>query len=205
MRKGTVVDAHAAYIALTADVITEYCYGYNQDHLGSPDFSKDLKDIMITLFQGLQVRRQVPLLMYVMVELPADWLLKMIIPSLGAMIDFQNYLEREVKRVVKRKKTDAKAEEKESILTTLLDNPDLPPQEKTVPRMKDEAFVLIAAGAETTGKTLAETTFHILNTPGVLPRLREELKTVMPKSTDLPTWSQLEQLPYLVSSAWAQI
>lgn len=66
--------------------------------------------------------------------------------------------------------------------------------------MTDEAFLMIAAGTETTAKTLAETTFHVINTPGVLRKLTDELDAEITSRADVPTWTRLEQLPYLVST-----
>lgn len=89
--------------------------------------------------------------------------------------------------------------EKENIFTALRDNEILPKEEKSFKRLADEGYVLIAAGSETVAQTLSYTTFYVLNTPGVLQKLRTELKGVMPRVTDISPMAELEKLPYLVS------
>jgi len=75
----------------------------------------------------------------------------------------------------------------------------LPPQEKTIDRLMDEGLILIGAGGETTAQTLAVLTFHLLNNPDKLEKLRKELVKAMPDRNVLLPWQKLEQLPYLVS------
>jgi len=41
--------------------------------------------------------------------------------------------------------------------------------------------------------------FHIINEKDIMANLRQELATVMPKPDSNHNWTQLEQLPYLVS------
>ncbi len=41
--------------------------------------------------------------------------------------------------------------------------------------------------------------FHIIDEKDIMANLRQELATVMPKPDSKPNWTQLEQLPYLVS------
>ena len=74
---------------------------------------------------------------------------------------------------------------------------DSPPQEKSTPRLQDEAQLVIAAGVTTTGWALTVASFHIINTPGVLERLRHELVQAVPNPTSQLSWLDLEQLPYL--------
>jgi cytochrome P450 len=62
----------------------------------------------------------------------------------------------------------------------------------------DEGFILVGAGGETTAQTLAVLTFHLLNNPLVLRKLRAELDSAMPDPERQLPWQQLEQLPYLV-------
>ena len=80
----------------------------------------------------------------------------------------------------------------------LLKSEEVAPTERTVGHLVDEGTTIVAAGVETTAKTLATACFYILYTPGVLRRLRDELRSAMPSQQDRLSWTQLEQLPYLV-------
>lgn len=90
--------------------------------------------------------------------------------------------------------------QKRSIFRTILDSPTMPPVEKEYNRISHEGVVAIAAGGETTGRALATATFFILEEREVLlPRMLEELKTVMPEPDMRPSIRDLERLPLLVS------
>lgn len=71
----------------------------------------------------------------------------------------------------------------------------LPPEEKTVERLADEAFVLVMAGSETTAKVQVVILVKLLQDPGLLARLRQELDPVMKRGP--PNVNHLEQLPLL--------
>lgn len=76
---------------------------------------------------------------------------------------------------------------------------DLPQPEKSAKRMGEEAFVIIAAGGETTGRSLATAVFFLLSDPPATAKLKTELKEAMPNEEVVPTLKELEKLPWLVS------
>ena len=76
----------------------------------------------------------------------------------------------------------------------------LPPPEKSVQRMGKEAFVIVAAGGETTSRTLTMAIYRLLANPKMLERLNGELMTVMPDINVMPSVKSLEALPWLVST-----
>jgi cytochrome P450 len=61
----------------------------------------------------------------------------------------------------------------------------------------DDGISIVGGGLSTTADTLRIGTFHILNRPEVLKRLKAELATVMPDPTESPPLKDLEALPYL--------
>ncbi|KEY64672.1 hypothetical protein S7711_02872 [Stachybotrys chartarum IBT 7711] len=73
----------------------------------------------------------------------------------------------------------------------------LPPQELERDRLSDEALSVVGAGTETVSNALTVGTFHILNSPEVLEKLKKELNEAIPDPRTIPTWSELEKLPYL--------
>ena len=58
----------------------------------------------------------------------------------------------------------------------------------------------MGGGGEPTAQTLAVLTFHVLNNPDVLAKLKAELVKAMPDANQILPCSGLEQLPYLVKS-----
>ena len=76
---------------------------------------------------------------------------------------------------------------------------NLPPEQKTVDRLKEEGFVLVLAGGDTSAKVLTALTYHLLSNPDILQRLKKELVEAMPDPNVSMSGAKLEQLPYLVS------
>lgn len=76
---------------------------------------------------------------------------------------------------------------------------DLPPEELSVTRIQQEAAGLVGAGIETSKSTLALASFHILDNPEVLSRLRKELIDAIPNVRNPPPLSTIEKLPYLTA------
>ncbi len=92
--------------------------------------------------------------------------------------------------------SDTKQQEKVSIFHELLDS-DLPPSDKTVARLADEATSLVAAGQVTTAFYLKSTAFHLITNPEILAKLKAELVEAMPNPDMLAPQAKLESLPYL--------
>ena len=86
-----------------------------------------------------------------------------------------------------------------SVMKQVFDNPDLPESEKSAQRIQDESQLVIGAGLSTTGWAATVASYHILNNPEILRKLRAELFTVIPKGqkrrdcTDLD-WAALPSL-----------
>ena len=92
-----------------------------------------------------------------------------------------------------------------TLFTACLTSSQLPPEEKTVERLTQEAFVFVAAGGETTARMVSYAVFYILhNKERILPRLKKELEVAMPDPNIPLDWKAAEQLPWLVSSAILQ-
>ena len=86
--------------------------------------------------------------------------------------------------------------DRNTVFAALLDS-DLPPEDKTLRRLHHEAFTVIGAGFDTTRFAMTVASYHILSTPSVYHRLREELKAAIPDPTNMPPLQELEKLPYL--------
>ena len=103
----------------------------------------------------------------------------------------------------KEKDEAVKGQINDTLFTACLTSRDLPPEEKSVDRLAQEAFTFMGAGGETTARTLTTATFYtLLHKDSVLPRLKEELKSAMPDPTIPLDWKTAEQLPWLVSQSF---
>lgn len=77
----------------------------------------------------------------------------------------------------------------------------LPDSDKSIPRLREEAFQVVGAGIITTAWTLSVATFHLIKNPRILRKLKEDLVSVMPdqNSSVAPPLEVLEGLPYFVA------
>ncbi|KAK3326057.1 putative benzoate 4-monooxygenase cytochrome P450 [Apodospora peruviana] len=60
-----------------------------------------------------------------------------------------------------------------------------------------EALTQLIAGSDTTSNSSCALLFHVMRTPGVLEKLREELDKAVPEYIDVPTFDMVKELPYL--------
>ncbi|KAJ8111774.1 hypothetical protein OPT61_g5707 [Boeremia exigua] len=74
---------------------------------------------------------------------------------------------------------------------------DISPDQKSTPRLTDEAMVITIAGADTTASTLVALTYHVLSDPSIFTKLRMELESVMPSPDEAPDPKALDRLPFL--------
>lgn len=56
---------------------------------------------------------------------------------------------------------------------------------------------MISAGTETTSWAMAAITFYLLTKPEILSRLTKDIRAVVKDPLHLPSWSALENIPYL--------
>lgn len=61
-----------------------------------------------------------------------------------------------------------------------------------------ESVDILVAGSDTTAYTLATGLFHILRRPELKERLVREVREALPSGDDLPSFTQLEKIEYLV-------
>jgi cytochrome P450 len=69
----------------------------------------------------------------------------------------------------------------------------------SVESLYEESQALLFGGADTTGTTLMHGAFHILSSPKVYRKLKEELLTAWPDLNNQLTLLELEKLPYLTA------
>lgn len=84
-----------------------------------------------------------------------------------------------------------------TIFHEMLSSKLLPEREKTVTRLAQDGQILVQGGTLTTSWTLAIATFHLLNDPAALRKLRDELFAAIPDPQDIIPLGTLEALPFL--------
>ncbi|KAE8309097.1 cytochrome P450 [Aspergillus transmontanensis] len=197
----TPLHMYHPFNAFTTDVVVEYTMGDSFHYLDDPDFSpqwsKTMQAIVNAGIQFKQFRWFISLF-----ELLPRWLIMSINPDIGPVIDQKNESMRLANLVIDSKRlgsistSDRASVPKGTLFHALLDS-TLPPEEKTADRLSQEVFTVMAAGGETTARNLATITFHLLNNPGKLEKLREELNRLDPDGT--ASIVEYEAMPYLTS------
>ncbi|GKT90338.1 cytochrome P450 monooxygenase [Colletotrichum tofieldiae] len=75
---------------------------------------------------------------------------------------------------------------------------DVPESEKSTDRLRAESMILLLAGTLAGAHTLTFVVFYVLQNPQIEKRLRTELQPVFKGYPNkMPTWAELERLPYL--------
>ena len=85
-----------------------------------------------------------------------------------------------------------------TIFQSLLES-NLPPEDKTVERLRHEGQLILGAGSDTVSNTLTATTFHLVDNPEKMFKLVKELEKAMPDPNEPAKLTHVEKLPYLVS------
>lgn len=214
MNRGRILPVGVAFTALTLDVISDYCFGQSWRCLSAENFAPEWKRVMTNLFEPVPIVKQFPIIVQIMEALPLKVIKKMD-PDMALFHGAKRDVQRQVERVIAEyedrgivgglvKSSVGRESEIDSnelapartIFQTVLDS-SLPAEEKTVPRITDEAYIMVVAGGETTAKTLTNVMFHLLTNRDWLDRVREEVYSVMPGREVLPHYGVIEQLPYL--------
>jgi len=182
------VNLGVAYSSLTLDTISNYCFGASWGCLSNQKLAEEWKFTLDDVFKKANLIMHFPWLLKVINQLPDS--------LAGPVIRHHRNTRKHVSAILRH---DPATEKNTNTIFHELRDSDLPPSEKTMPRLADEGNILIGAGSETTAQVLAVLSFHLLDNPSILAKLREELDGVMPTVTTEVKWTQLEQLPYLTA------
>ncbi|GAD93895.1 benzoate 4-monooxygenase cytochrome P450, putative [Paecilomyces variotii No. 5] len=194
-KSGAIIRLDAAFTALTMDIITHYSYGKSYNYLDEDDFKLSWKEAVLEASANGAMLRHFPFVLTISKSMP-PWLLKKLDPQAAVLLEIQHMVR---KQSLESLESFEKAENKGSQATAFdaLCDPSLPPEERSIDRLQDEGQILLAAGSETTAKTLTTIAFYLLSNKALLSKLREELKKVMPTPLSTASWTELEHLPYL--------
>lgn len=196
-----VVRLDAAFMALTMDVICDYAFARDRRYLDEPDFKLLWKQTIIGAFEGGALGRQFPWLLPLMKRLPLR-VVSAINPALGHLLRWQAGVKTQVKPILDGVDDISLSGDRDASSRTIfhaLRDSDLPASEKTLERLCDEGEILTGAGSETTAQTLTRILFYLRYRPETLAMLRDELDDAFPDASAMLSWTELQQLPYLVS------
>jgi cytochrome P450 len=200
--KLAVLKVDDAFTALTADIITYYSYGKLWGFLEDENFRSDIKQASSELSAMVHWNRFFPFLAPLMMTIPV-WLIGLVSPGKGRLIEFQRSILETTVHSSREPETEKESGEDKSSRRTIahrLNDPALPTEERSIARQEEESLIVLAAGTETTARTLSLAAYYIYKDQAMVQRLRDEIRTVLPTATSTCALSELEQLPYLVRS-----
>ena len=105
-------------------------------------------------------------------------------------------MEAQIRNLLSSSNQEQQKESQDTVFAELM-NSKLPPHELSQHRLQNEAVSVIGAGFETTRWALTVQSYFILANPDIHQRLSQELREVIPDPDFIPSWSELQKLPYL--------
>jgi len=200
-KSGTVLELNRVFSAFTADVVTSCCFGASHSYLEQKVFENQMIDAINYVMSMCHINKFLPLIPKLLRCIPQRLLQTMGV-YMADVIAMRNLIRSQATDSLERKEVIDNTDDNASSAKTIFDAlaaANVPPQEKTVRRLEEEAAALFGAGTETTSRALSVAIFHLLNDDRIMLNLRKELeKAILPADTQV-TSTHLEQLPYLVS------
>ncbi|KAH9885949.1 putative flavonoid 3-hydroxylase [Xylariomycetidae sp. FL2044] len=190
------------YLAFATDTVAEYCTGKTRALLRDEHSAHEWHKTIVTLTELTLVGRHFPWSVPLMLRLPMLIVRRLLAKSARFIA-----LHREMEVVAQQKIAEYHAKDEKysdtgknpTVFDLILSNENLPLSEKAFDRVSQEAVLCVAAGGETTARSLTTATYYLLSHPAALARLREELLAVMPDADSRPPLSRLEQLEWLTA------
>ena len=196
---GDVLHLQLDFAALTADVITDYCYGWSYGYLDGEKGSRsnDLVDAVNGLMVMFHINRFFPFLISIFRNSPPV-LVRWLQPHMADLFDLKTRLRQQADDTLQKQGVRKVDTVGRSTIFDALTSLDLPESERTLDRLEDESALLLGAGTETTARSITVAMFHLINKKEIMAKLRAELKTVLATPLSKASWVELEKLPYLV-------
>ncbi|KAI0835727.1 cytochrome P450 [Hypoxylon sp. FL0890] len=199
---GAIVHMDHALAAMTGDVIGYISCGMQPGLIEEANFSPSWYELMVKTTTIAPLFRCFTWLNKLMQLLPASVMASMYPKGISNMMlgkTGRMYIEKIKKELANSSETQGK-ENWTSAFHHLLSS-DIPESEKSVERLQAESMIFLLAGTLAGAHTLTFVVFYVLANPDIEATLRAELETVfVPDASGkrrMPTWAELERLPYL--------
>ncbi len=192
------VDLHHAFRAVSVDVISDFAFDKCYNFLDRDDIGATFFEMARGLGPAMWVFQQFPTFQPIALKTP-PWLAPYLSKPLGYVVGMQMECASQIEGVQDNIR-DKKDLGRQTIFTTLLTEEDKPDgyQIPTTWQLKDEAFSVLVAAADTTGNAMTVATFNVLHNQSIYRKLVAELEKTFPNPSQRLSFVELERLPYLV-------
>jgi cytochrome P450 len=201
IKNGEPCDMHHALRAVSIDVISDFAFNRSYDLLKSDDLGARFFELTGGVGPSMWVFQQAPLLREIALKMP-PWMASRLDEALGKVHELQAECVRQVEDV-RQGIAAGKYSERPTIFSTIL-SPEDKPEGYHIPsteELKEEAYSVIMAAADTTGNAMTVALYHTLRNPEIYNAVSQELQDAFPHagSDEELSFPELEKLPYLVS------
>ena len=183
--------------AFANDIVRVFSFGSDNNLLEDLKEAKFQRESLWQLLQGVALNKQFPWIQRSLATIVTTLLgSKGLPPTVLNMLEWRSQAGKDIEAVFADK--SEKSRNTPSIFYGLRDSTILPPHEKSVKRLQDEATLLLMAGTESPAKSMTIASFYIVSQPEIMSKLREELFRERQKaSPDTLSLGQLTSLPYM--------
>ena len=176
----------------------QYSYGRSDHRLEQDDFGPEYHDAALRAGTNGGLLKQMIWILHLIQSLP-EWLAVLLSPSIGSVLRVHRQAEQQITHIKAQPRSTYSDLSHPTLFHEILQS-NLPESDKSVNRLKDEAFIVVGAGTLTTSWALSVATYHLLASPRILRKLKTELMSAISVSDDpnIPL-SVLDSLPYLAA------
>ncbi|KAK6440868.1 hypothetical protein LTR95_002910 [Oleoguttula sp. CCFEE 5521] len=195
---GEPVNLEHAFVAMTTDIMTEFCFNQCYDYLGKPDFAPEYSKLLITTAESSNLFRYCPFVIEWLMAAP-PWFVEKLDPSLAPVLTMKSDQLARIELVKQSLSRGEKEPKNRTIFHDLIESEELPPAERTTQHLVQAGQILVVAGSVTTVHFLKSILYFIVANPSILERLNTELVQAIPDAHHIPPTHVLAQLPYLTA------
>lgn len=179
------------------DVIEEYAFAKSHKLIEDPTYGREVTDAMLNGTHYGKWIQHIEVVLKFINALP-EAVSAAMVPGWAGFLKMKRDIRTQIAEIKATENTEKWQFDVDhpTIFHEMLGSKVLPPEEKTVQRLAQEGQILVQGGTLTTSWTLAVATFHLLDKPEMLKRLRDELVKVIPDSNSVVPLAELEGMPY---------
>jgi len=198
-----VLDLGDMFSCLAVDIVTELCFRRCTNCTEAPDFKAPLVGVTANTLWISHWNVHFRFLQAWIDWLPVN-VVATLLPLVKPILDLRASINQQVGEILSAMNKssfnakEARGTDHATIFDDILAS-NLLTHELSFDRLTQEAFALTSAGMETVKSTMVLGIFHTLEQPAIHARLQAELADAMPDPTRIPSWVELEKLPYLTA------
>lgn len=205
-----VLETGALWHQLAVDVVSEYAFARSYGLVRDKERGQQWVTMLRYVLANSQMYKHFPALLGIrdiFALLPDEWVARLAGDGMLMAAKLQDNMRTQITAIrdgtagedALRYKTHP------TIFHELLQSSSIPDSEKRIDRIWQDGQSVIVGGSETVAKVLTHITFHLLDQPRILAKLRKELESggfmtaEMKDKDQTPRWQDLERCSYLAA------